>query len=296
MVHADIGVIGGSGLYEMEGLADVQEVDIMTPFGKPSDTIIVGTLQSQRVAFLPRHGRGHRILPGELNSKANIYALKTLGCRWVIAVAACGSLREDIAPGHIIIPDGLFDRTRGRDLSFFGNGIVAHPSFADPFCPVLSLALFEAVQESGVPVHRGGDFIIIEGPRFSTRTESRVFRGWGMDIIGMTTIPEAQLAREAEMSYSVMAHVTDYDVWHESEDEVTVAMVVATLMKNVENARQCLRGSIPRLVGKESPAWDSLKDAIMTRPSDFPRETRERLGILLDRYFPRQVPPDGASA
>lgn len=284
---ARIGVIGGSGLYNMEGLTDVEEVQVSTPFGDPSDTIVIGTLEGQRVAFLPRHGRGHRILPGELNSRANIYALKSLGCEWVIGVCACGSLREDYAPGHIVIPDGLFDRTQGRALSFFGDGIVGHLSIADPFCAVLSQALYEAVEQTGATVHKGGDFIIIEGPRFSTKTESKVFRSWGMDLIGMTAVPEAQLAREAELSYAVMAHVTDYDVWHESEEPVTVEMVIKTLMQNVSHAKEAISNVIPTLEGQESPCWDGLKDAVMTDPSLFPTETRERLGILLDRYYPR---------
>ncbi len=284
---ARIGVIGGSGLYNMEGLKDVEEVQISTPFGDPSDKIVIGTLAGERVAFLPRHGRGHRILPGELNSRANIYALKSLGCQWVIAVCACGSLREDYAPGHIAIPDGLFDRTQGRALSFFGDGIVAHLSLADPFCPVLSDALYQAVKETGATVHKGGDFVIIEGPRFSTKTESKIFRSWGLDLIGMTAVPEAQLAREAEMSYAIMAHVTDYDVWHESEEPVTVEMVIKTLMKNVAHAKQSITNVIPKLADQESNAWDGLKDAVMTDPTRFPSETRERLGILLDRYYPR---------
>jgi 5'-methylthioadenosine phosphorylase len=286
MEEVRIGVIGGSGLYNMEGLTDIEERHVPTPFGDPSDAIMIGTLEGQRVAFLPRHGRGHRILPGELNSRANIYALKSLGCQWVIAVCACGSLREDYEPGHIVIPDGLFDRTQGRPLSFFGDGIVAHLSIADPFCPVLSDALYDAVKETGASVHKGGDFIIIEGPRFSTKTESKVFRGWGMDIIGMTAIPEGQLAREAEMAYSVMAHVTDYDVWHESEEPVTVEAVIRTLMKNVSHAKEGIQKVIPKLAGQESACWNGLQNAVMTSEALFPAETRARLGILLDKYYP----------
>jgi 5'-methylthioadenosine phosphorylase len=287
MEPVTIGVIGGSGLYEMEGLTDIEEVTLETPFGKPSDSILIGTLHGQRVAFLPRHGRGHRILPGELNTRANIYALKMLGCRWVVGVCACGSLREEYAPGHVVIPDGLFDRTHGRALTFFGEGIVGHVSIADPFCPVLSEALYDAVQETGATVHKGGDFIIIEGPRFSTRTESKVFRSWGMDIIGMTAVPEAQLAREAELSYAVMAHITDYDVWHESEEPVTVEMVVATLTKNVGHAKEAIRNVVPKLQDKQSPCWDGLQHAVMTNPAAFPAETRQRLGLLLDKYYPK---------
>jgi 5'-methylthioadenosine phosphorylase len=271
----------------MEGLADVEEVVVKTPFGDPSDALVVGLLQGVRVAFLPRHGRGHRILPTELPAKANIYALKSLGCRWVVGVCACGSLQEQFAPGDIVIPDGLFDHTKRRDLTFFGDGIVAHVSTADPFCPVLSQALFEATRESGARTHMGGDFIIVEGPRFSTKTESNVYRKWGMDIIGMTAVPEAQLAREAELSYAVMAHVTDYDVWHESEEPVTVEMVVKTLNRNVHHAKEAIRALVPRLHGLTSPAWDGLRDAVMTHPDRFPARTRDRMGILLDRYYPR---------
>lgn len=285
--QVEIGVIGGSGLYEMEGLTDVEEVVVDTPFGPPSDALVVGRLHGRRVAFLPRHGRGHRILPGELNSRANIYALKSIGCRWVIGVCACGSLRESIAPGHIVVPDGLLDRTQGRDQSFFGQGVAGHVSVADPFCPELSEALYEAAVESGAESHRGGDFVIIEGPRFSTRTESKLYRRWGLDIVGMTAIPEAFLAREAELSYAVMAHVTDYDVWHESEKPVTVEMVVTTLRRNVTHAKEAIRRLVPRLEGRSSPCWDGVQDAVMTAPDQFPPETRERLGILLDRYYPR---------
>ncbi|RME09010.1 MAG: S-methyl-5'-thioadenosine phosphorylase [Ardenticatenia bacterium] len=288
MEEVAIGVIGGSGLYQMEGLTDIVEVDLDTPFGKPSDSIVIGTLEGQRVAFLPRHGRGHRILPGELPTRANIYAMKMLGVKWLIAVSACGSLRADYAPGHIVIPDGLFDRTRGRPLTFFGDGIVAHISMADPFCPVLSDVLYKAVKETGATVHKGGNFIVIEGPRFSTRTESHVFRAWGMDIIGMTAIPEAQLAREAEIAYAVMAHVTDYDVWHESEEPVTVEMVIRTLKQNVKHAQEAVRNAV-RLLSSQpdltSPAWDALRDALMTAPEMVPIETRRRLSLLLDKYW-----------
>ncbi len=282
-----IGVIGGSGLYEMQGLSDVEEVVVQTPFGDPSDAIIVGTLAGERVAFLPRHGRGHRILPSELPTRANIYALKSLGCQWVIGVCACGSLQEQYAPGHVVIPDGLFDRTAGRERTFFGEGIVAHISVADPFCPVLSDALYKAVQKTGATVHQGGDLVIVEGPRFSTKTESKVFRSWGMDIIGMTAIPEAFLAREAELSYAVMAHVTDYDVWHESEEAVTLEMVIRVLMENVDHAKEALRNLVPLLKGKESPCWSALEGAVMTNPDRFDGDTRTRLAPLLDKYFPQ---------
>ena len=285
--RVDIGVIGGSGLYEMEGLTDIEEVDLTTPFGEPSDTILIGTVAGTRVAFLPRHGRGHRIAPAELPTRANIYALKSLGCRWVIGVCACGSLQEAYAPGHVVIPSGLFDRTSGRPSTFFGEGIVSHISVADPLCPVLADALYEAASATGGTVHKGGDLIIINGPRFSTRTESNIYRQWGLDIIGMTAIPEAFLAREAEMSYAVMAHVTDYDVWHESEEPVTVEMVVRIVRENVAHAKEAIRHVVPLLAGKESEAWDALKDTIMTAPERMPEATRDRLALLIDRYYPR---------
>jgi len=241
-----IGVIGGSGLYQMDALQDVTEVRLDTPFGAPSDAYVVGVLDGVRVAFLPRHGRGHRLTPSEVNSRANIWGFKQLGVERLISITACGSLREDLAPGHIVIPDQLFDRTRGRPLTFFGDGIVVHISLADPFCPHLSQVIYAAVQETGAPVRLGGAFVTIEGPRFSTKAESRVFRQWGLDIIGMTAVPEAQLAREAEICYAAMAHVTDYDVWHEAEEPVTVEMVVRRLLANVEVTRAALRRAHPR--------------------------------------------------
>ncbi|HBY97132.1 MAG: S-methyl-5'-thioadenosine phosphorylase [Ardenticatenaceae bacterium] len=285
MNNAQIAVIGGSGLYEMEGLTVKDEVMPETPFGTPSDSIVIGELSGQNVAFLPRHGRGHRLLPGEVPSRANIYALKLLGVRWIISVSACGSLREDYRPGDIVIPDGLFDRTRGRPTTFFGEGLVAHIGFADPFDPILGEALFQATAQTGARVHHGGNFVVIEGPRFSTKTESHLFRQWGMDIIGMTAVPEAQLAREAEIAYACMAHVTDYDVWHESEEPVSVEMVVKTLMKNVEVAQQAIRNVVPMLAGQSSPAWDSLRDAIMTNRTVIPENTRARLWLLLKKYW-----------
>lgn len=238
-----LGVIGGSGLYNMAGLTDVQEHDLVTPFGKPSDPIVVGTLPgagTPRVAFLARHGRGHRLTPTEVNYRANIYALKMLGVQRVVSVSACGSLREDYAPGHIVIPDQLFDQTRGRERSFFGGGLVAHVGSADPFCPALSAQVFAAVKATGAKVHQGGTLITIEGPRFSTRAESYTFQKWGMSIIGMTASPEAFLAREAEMCYACMAHVTDYDVWHVSEAPVTVEMVIRILNQNTASAQQAI--------------------------------------------------------
>ncbi|MCD6290834.1 MAG: S-methyl-5'-thioadenosine phosphorylase [Anaerolineae bacterium] len=281
-----IGIIGGSGVYQMEALENVKEVWLDTPFGVPSDAYIVGTLGGQRVAFLPRHGRGHRIMPGELNSRANIWGFKMLGVERLISISACGSLKEEYAPGHIVIPDQLFDRTRGRPLSFFGNGIVVHISFAEPFCPELSRALYEAVQETGATVHLGGTFITIEGPRFSTKAESHIFRQWGADIIGMTAVPEAQLAREAEICYATMAHVTDYDVWHETEKSVTVEMVVQQLLKNTEITKQAIQRVIPKLTDPRTcQCGNALQNAIITDPKYIPPAVKTRLGLLLDKYL-----------
>ncbi|NTU66134.1 MAG: S-methyl-5'-thioadenosine phosphorylase, partial [Chloroflexi bacterium] len=242
-----LAVIGGSGLYNIEALTDVKEYKIKTPFGDPSDAIVVGTLAGQRVGFLPRHGRGHRILPTEVNARANIYALKMLGVERILSVSACGSLREEFAPQHIVIPDQLFDRTRGRALTFFGNGIVAHIGLADPFCPHFSELVYEAVKQTGATVHKGATLVTIEGPRFSTKAESSLFRQWDMGIIGMTAIPEANLAREAEMCYCCMAHVTDYDVWHVEEEPVTVTMVIERLLANVDVSKQAIVNLLPAL-------------------------------------------------
>ena len=285
------GVIGGSGVYQLEGLTDIEEIALDTPFGKPSDSYIVGTIHGQRVAFLPRHGRGHVISPTNLNYRANIYGFKMLGVEYLIAVSACGSLREAFAPGHIVIPDQLYDRTTGRALSFFDatagvENIVAHINFADPFCSLLSRICFDAVQETGATVHKGGTFITVEGPRFSTRAESNIFRQWGLDIIGMTTTPEAQLAREAEMSYAVMAHVTDYDVWHESETPITVEMVIQTLLANTAVAKQAVANAIRRLEGAgASPQTGALRDAIITNRAVVPPEVVARLAPLIGEYF-----------
>lgn len=285
------GVIGGSGVYQLEGLSDVEEITLDTPFGKPSDAYIVGTIHGQRVAFLPRHGRGHIVSPTNLNYRANIYGFKMLGVEYLIGVSACGSLREQYAPGHIVIPDQLFDRTTGRGLSFFdadagARQVVAHINFAEPFCPTLSHICFDAVQETGAHVHKGGAFITIEGPRFSTRAESNVFRAWGMDIIGMTTTPEAQLAREAEMSYAVMAHVTDYDSWHETNESVTVEMVIETLHRSTAIAKQAVANAIRLLADAgPTPQANVLRNAIMTAPEKIPAETRQLMPELLGKYL-----------
>jgi 5'-methylthioadenosine phosphorylase len=281
-----LAVIGGSGIYEIDGLTDIQEVNPATPFGQPSDAIVIGTLHGRRVAFLPRHGRGHRISPGELNSRANIFALKSLGTTQILSVSACGSLREDFAPRDVVIPDQVFDRTSGRSLSFFGNGLVAHISFAEPFCARLSNLVYDAVGSAGGRVHKGGAFVTIEGPRFSTKAESRVFRGWGMDIIGMTAIPEAQLAREAEMCYATMAHVTDYDVWHESEEPVTVEAIIENLTANAALARESIQTLVKSLpVGFECSCQHALRDAILTRPEVVPDHLRRDLHLLVGKYL-----------
>ena len=286
-----LAVIGGSGLYSMTGLSEIEEHDIETPFGRPSDPVIVGSLSlpgggKRRVAFLARHGKGHRYLPGEINYRANIYALKLLGVERIVAVSACGSLREDYAPGHIVIPDQIFDNTKNRPRTFFGDGLVAHIGVADPLCPDLSAQLHDAVQATGAAVHRGGAFITVEGPRFSTKAESQTFRGWGMSLVGMTTSPEAFLAKEAEMCYACMAHVTDYDVWHVSEAPVTVDMVVRILNQNTATAQQ----AIANLAGALKPQRDctceqTLSTAFLTARERIPASTIVRLGPIVGKYF-----------
>jgi len=281
-----LAIIGGSGLYTMQGLEETEERTISTPFGEPSAPIIIGRLEGQRVAFLARHGIGHHINPSEINYRANIYALKTLGVEKIVSVSACGSLREDYAPGEIVIPDQLFDMTKNRKRTFFENGLVAHVSVADPFCPDLSAQILNSIQKTGATVHAGGSFITIEGPRFSTRAESNTFRAWGMSIVGMTASPEAFLAREAEICYGVMAHVTDYDVWHISEEPVTVEMVIKTLMKNTEIAQAAIRNLVRSLPSKRNCACENaLADALITQPRVIPTETRERLNLLVKKYL-----------
>ena len=281
-----LAVIGGSGIYAMSDLKNTQESDVDTPFGKPSAPIVVGTLEGEKIAFLARHGVGHHIMPSEVNYRANIYALKSLGVERIVSISACGSLREDYAPGSIVIPDQLFDNTKNRVRSFFGNGLVAHISVADPFCPDLSQQLANAVQTTDATLHQGGSFITIEGPRFSTKVESHTYRSWGMSIIGMTTSPEAFLAREAEMCYAVMAHVTDFDVWHVSQAPVTVDMVIQTLNKNTEVAQAAIR-RLAKDFEKERACdcASSLSTALITDRSVIPPDTRQRLGLLIDKYI-----------
>lgn len=292
--HIRFGVIGGSGVYQMDTLSDVEEVELDTPFGKPSDAYIVGALHGQRVAFLARHGRGHRISPTRLNQRANIYGFKMLGVEYLIAVSACGSLQERLRPGDIVIPDQIFDRTRLRGLSFFDDpdvgtdGLVVHVSVAHPFCEFLSGICFKAVEQTGAAAHLGGNFVTIEGPRFSTKAESIAFRQLGMDIIGMTTTPEAFLAREAEMSYACMAHVTDYDVWHETEEAVTVEAVIRMLMHNAEVAVEAVANAIELLADSgPSPHANALQDALITDKKAVPSGVVDRLELIVGKYFDR---------
>jgi 5'-methylthioadenosine phosphorylase len=281
-----LGIIGGSGLYNMDGLTNMEERHPVTPFGSPSDPIVVGTLNGQRVAFLARHGRGHRLSPTEVNYRANIYALKMLGVERVVSVSACGSLREHLAPGTIVVPDQLFDHTKSRERTFFGGGLVAHVGTADPFCPTLSAQLFEAVTVTGAPAQKGGAFITIEGPRFSTKAESSTFRAWGMDLIGMTASPEAFLAREAEMCYAIMAHVTDYDVWHVSEAPVTVEMVIKVLTQNTAAAQQAIGRLVTAPARRDACGCSSaLRDALITDRARLAPETRTKYQLLAGKYL-----------
>lgn len=281
-----LAVIGGSGLYAMKGLTGTTEHDVETPFGKPSSPIVVGILEGQRVAFLARHGIGHFITPSEVNYRANICALKMLGASRIVSISACGSLREDYAPGDIVIPDQIYDNTKDRARTFFGAGMVAHVGVADPFCADLSEKVYAAVSSVGVKSHKGGILITIEGPRFSTKAESNVFRSWGMSIIGMTASPEAFLAREAEMCYATMAHVTDYDVWHVSEEPVTLEMVIKTLNKNTEAAQESLRLLVKNLDTPVNCACENaLACALITNPAVIPAETRKKLDFLVGKYL-----------
>ncbi len=290
MPQAKIGVIGGSGLYRMEGMSEIEEVEVETPFGRPSDVITIGKVEGVSMAFLPRHGRGHRISPGELPARANIWALKSLGVEWVISVSAVGSLREHIAPRDLLIPDQLFDRTKSRVNSFFEGGLVVHCTFAEPFCPTLSGLLIASASELGdVKVHSGGTYICMEGPLFSTRAESRAYRSWGMDVIGMTALPEAKLAREAELCYATIACITDYDCWRESEESVTVEMVINNLSANVTNAQRILRAVARKIPADRSANTcecpSALATAILTDRASIPAEVKEKYGLLINKYL-----------
>ncbi len=286
MPQAKIGVIGGTGLYDIEGLTDIEELNIDTPFGKPSDTIITGKLEGVGIAFLPRHGKGHRISPTEVPYRANIYALKSLGVEHIIAVNSAGSFKKEIKPGDLLIPDQLIDRTRSRVNSFFGEGIVAHIPFAEPFCPVLSQIALEAAREVGATVHQGGTCVVMEGPAFSTRAESRLYRSWGADIIGMTALPEAKLAREAEICYAIIGCVTDYDSWWERGQAVTVDVILDILHKNAETAKKIIKLAVSRTPGKRScDCATALKTAIVTTPRLIPSEQKKKLNLLIGKYL-----------
>ncbi len=283
-----VAVIGGSGLYEMSGIEDLDEIRVKTPFGDPSDVLVVGRLSGVRCAFLPRHGRGHRFLPGEVPARANIYALKSLGVERIIGVGAVGSLKEALAPRHFVVPDQVFDQTRRRASTFFGEGVVGHVSVDKPFCGALSARLFEAAREEKAAVHRGGTYVCIEGPSFSTKAESRVNRARGFDVVGMTVAPEFNLAREAEMCYATVSLVTDYDVWKEGE-EVSVEKVVQTLNANVETVKNLIRRVLPRLAGPRSCSCASaLRHAVFTDPKAMPAPTRRKLDLLIGKYFQAQ--------
>lgn len=290
MTEAKIGIIGGSGLYKMEALKDVEEVQIDTPFGAPSDALIVGTLEGTKVAFLARHGRNHHLTPTELPFRANIHAMKQLGVEYLISASAVGSLREDAKPLDMVVPDQFIDRTKNRVSTFFGEGLVAHITFGDPVCNKLAGVLADAVASLELPdvtLHRGGTYVCMEGPAFSTKAESHLYRSWGATIIGMTNLPEAKLAREAEIAYATLALVTDYDCWHPDHDSVTVEMVIANLHRNATNAQKVIQETVRRLAENppESDAHSALKYAILTPLDKAPAATKEKLGLLLKKYL-----------
>lgn len=285
-MNADIGIIGGSGLYEMEGLTDVKEVKIKTPFGDPSDKFILGILSGRRLAFLPRHGKGHRILPTEINFRANIYAMKKLGVERIISVSAVGSMREEIEPGHIMIPSQFYDHTKRRISTFFGDGIVAHVGMADPVCNGLAEQLYRSSISVGAKTHNGGIYLCMEGPQFSTRGESLIYRKWGVDVIGMTNVTEAKLAREAEICYATIALSTDYDCWHVSEDDVTVEAVIQIIKQNVDTAKRIIRDAILNIPkGRDCHCKDALANTIMTDPKLIPLKTKKRLELIIGKYI-----------
>jgi len=286
LAEAQIGIIGGSGLYHMPGLTDVREVQQKTPFGEPSDAYVLGALEGKKVAFLARHGRGHRLLPTELNFRANIWGFKQLGVERILSVSAVGSLKEEHRPLDFVIPDQFFDRTRHRVDTFFGDGIVAHIGFADPVCPQLSGVVAAACEQAGVTGKRGGIYLNMEGPQFSTKAESNVYRSWGMDVIGMTNLQEAKLAREAEICYVTVAMVTDYDCWHPHHDSVTVNQIIAVLMKNAENAAKVVRHTVSGMpADRTCRCGSALAHAIVTEPDKIPVATRQKLNLILDKYL-----------
>jgi 5'-methylthioadenosine phosphorylase len=286
--RADIGIIGGTGLYDIEGFTDVREVALETPFGAPSDTLVLGTLEGRRVAFLPRHGRGHRIFPHELPFQANIFAMKMLGVARILSVSAVGSLKEQYAPLHMLIPDQFVDRTLQRKGSFFGRGLVAHVAFAHPFCRDLSAVMAEACADAGATYHVGGSYVCIEGPQFSTRAESELYRSWGMDVVGMTNLQEARLAREAEICYSTLAMITDYDCWHPEHDSVTVDAILAVLAKNAGTAKAVLRAALRRVdpaAPRGCECAHALRTALITRAELVPADVKRELRPIIGKYI-----------
>jgi 5'-methylthioadenosine phosphorylase len=286
MAERLIGIIGGSGLYEMDGLEILREERVRTPFGDPSDRYIVGRLEGRPVAFLARHGRGHSLMPSELNFRANIFGFKLLGAEWILSASAVGSMKEEVKPLDILIPDQFFDRTNGRAGTFFGNGLIVHVSVADPTCHVLGDALYRAGRQVGATMHKGGTYLCIEGPQFSTRAESRIYRGWGVDVIGMTNLQEAKLAREAEICYATMALITDYDVWHETEEDVSVESVVAILRQNAATARAVLRAAVTMIPAERScPCAHALRDAIITPREKVPAGVKRELAPIVGKYL-----------
>jgi 5'-methylthioadenosine phosphorylase len=283
-----IGVIGGSGLYEMEGLTDIKHISVGTPFGTPSDEYVCGTLEGVRLVFLPRHGKGHRFLPSEINYRANIFGMKKLGVERIISVSAVGSMKEEIVPGHIVIPDQFIDRTKGiRKDTFFGEGVVAHVQFADPLCSNLSEAIHESAVGEGATVHKGGTYVCMEGPAFSTRAESLMYRTFGVSVIGMTNLTEAKLAREAEICYGVIALSTDYDCWHETHEDVSIEAVLEIIRNNVALAKSIIRRTVKLIAGKERscPCSEALKYAIISDRGVIPAQTRENLSLLIGKYL-----------
>jgi len=286
MQRAQIGIIGGSGLYDMADVTEREEVNVTTPFGEASAPYLLGTLRGKRVAFLARHGGGHRVSPSELNFRANIFAMKTLGVEYILSASAVGSLKEEYRPADIVIPDQFFDRTKGRPSSFFGRGLVGHVGFAHPFCKILSGIAYESGKRAGATVHKGGTYVCMEGPQFSTLAESKLYRSWGMDIIGMTNLQEAKLAREAEICYTTIALVTDYDCWHPDHDSVTVEMVMSTLAKNATTAQQIIAGAVERLpYDRTCECASALKYALVTRPEMVPDQIKKDLAPIIGRYI-----------
>jgi 5'-methylthioadenosine phosphorylase len=288
MVTAPIGIIGGSGLYHIEGMTDITEVKMKTPFGEPSDALIVGTLEGVKIAFLPRHGKGHRISPTELPVRANIYALKSLGVEWIISISAVGSLKEEIKPLDLVIPDQIIDRTKSRPSTFFSGGLVGHISFAEPYCPTLSQTLYWTIKELNpdIKIHQGGIYVAMEGPQFSTKAEANLYRSWGADIIGMTHIPEAKLAREAEICYSSLCFVTDFDCWREGFEVVTADMIIDNLQRNVATAKNIIKQVIPHLHGdRECICATALQHALVTDHKVIPEKVKKDLHLLIGKYI-----------